>query len=177
MANREIKKVSISRRDFQNRLDECGWSKDVFARYVDRNISTIRKWAHDEMIPTYAYDILMHRVRLSRKENIYIRSFNYRNPNWEYDLDYTMYYLRTAELVLKNKLEAKGILFLNDVYDYLGYDRTFEGQLKGWTYDPNENKVLFITNKDEDNDSLELVFVTDGHVVTNLRSETEDLSE
>jgi hypothetical protein len=92
-------------------------------------------------------------------------------------MDFTTYYLRAAELMLKNKLEANGVLFLNEVYDCLGYDRTFEGQMKGWTYDSNENKVLFIADKDEDNDSLELVFVTDGYVVGNLRSETEDLSE
>jgi hypothetical protein len=44
-------------------------------------------------------------------------------------------------------LEKKGYLFLNDVYEMLGFERTKAGQVVGWIYnldDPNgDNHVDF----------------------------------
>lgn len=168
MANREIKKVSIGRDDFQKFLDECTWSINDFAKFVDRDISTIRRWTRNEMFPTYAYNILMHRVRLGRKENIYIRPFNSRNPGWDDDPEFTKFYLICAKATFRNLLATRGHLFLNEVYDYLGYDRTFEGQVKGWIFDPDEDKTFFMID-----DKLILTFITDGYIIANLRSESD----
>lgn len=45
---------------------------------------------------------------------------------------YNEEFLKTQEQVANLKLRSQGFLFLNDVYDMLGYDRTDYGQLVGW---------------------------------------------
>lgn len=54
---------------------------------------------------------------------------------WEKDPEYNMVFLKSQQSMFTNKLRAEGIVFLNDVYDALGYERTKYGQIVGWRYD------------------------------------------
>ena len=48
-----------------------------------------------------------------------------------------------AHFTNKLKYGREGRVFLNDVYDYLGIDRTKAGQIIGWVYDPeNPDKEI-----------------------------------
>ena len=53
--------------------------------------------------------------------------------------DYNAFFLRGQLEIANHMLRAKGMLFLNDVYDMLGYDRTLAGQTVGWVYDPEND--------------------------------------
>lgn len=54
---------------------------------------------------------------------------------WDKDVEYNMVFLKAQQAIATNKLRRDGFLFLNDVYDMLGFDRTKYGQIVGWRYD------------------------------------------
>lgn len=57
---------------------------------------------------------------------------------WRKDAEMNKYYLLQQQNFANEKLQAQGYLFLNNVYDLLGIDRTKEGQVVGWIYDPHD---------------------------------------
>lgn len=72
----------------------------------------------------------------------YVRFFDesalgYEKNNPECNL----YFLRTALNYLNDQLQAKGHLFLNEVFDQLGLPRTPIGQVVGWIYDPSNPNI------------------------------------
>ena len=62
--------------------------------------------------------------------------FDKLNPNWENTPEYNMLFLKAQQNYANDLLRAKGFLFLNDVYEMLGFPRTIAGQSVGWLYDP-----------------------------------------
>lgn len=54
---------------------------------------------------------------------------------WEKNAEYNMMFLKRQQEYLNDKLKARGHVFLNEVYDALGIDRTEAGQIVGWIYD------------------------------------------
>ena len=56
---------------------------------------------------------------------------------WDEDQDMNDFFLRSQQTWANNRLKAQGHLFLNDVYESLGYDHTPAGAVVGWIYDPN----------------------------------------
>lgn len=72
--------------------------------------------------------------------SIYARIFDPANSNWSRNPASNLTFLRAQQSFANDKLQAEGYLFLNDVYQMLGFPRTTEGQIVGWIYDPdNEN--------------------------------------
>lgn len=92
----------------------------------------------------------------------------------EPNADYNEFFLKAQQEVANQKLKAYGFLFLNDVYDMLGIERSIPGQVVGWVYDKNsedrgDNYVDFgITEvarkRDDDPNSFETVFFLDFNV-------------
>ena len=70
--------------------------------------------------------------------SIYARFFDESSPNWEKSPEYNLSFLRGCESMANAKLKAKGYLFLNDVYEMLGLERSAAGQVVGWIYDPSD---------------------------------------
>ena len=57
------------------------------------------------------------------------------NPNWESNNEYNIMFLKAQERYANDLLRARGHLFLNEVYDMLGFSsKTQIGQQAGWTY-------------------------------------------
>lgn len=106
------------------------------------------------------------------------RIFDETCPNWEKNAEYNNMFLRQTESWANRKLQENGYLFLNDVYDMLGFQRSQEGQILGWIYDPkdptcanyvsfgiddihDEQKRLFVNGYER---SIILDFNTDGDI-------------
>ena len=66
----------------------------------------------------------------------YAKFFDEFNPNWQNDPEYNLMFLRAQQQYANDLLKAKGRLFLNEVYDMLGLERTKAGQVVGWVYNP-----------------------------------------
>ena len=72
------------------------------------------------------------------KHSIYARVFDEYCDNWSKNPVSNLTFLRAQQNFANNKLIADGYLFLNDVYQMLGFPKTSEGQIVGWLYDPNK---------------------------------------
>ena len=75
----------------------------------------------------------------------YARFFDESSPYWQKDPEYNLVFLKAQQQYANDLLRAKGRLFLNDVYDMLGIEKTKAGQIVGWVYDPeNPNGDNFV---------------------------------
>ena len=81
------------------------------------------------------------------KNSQYAKFFDEASPYWQKDAEYNLMFLRRNQDYANEILRSRGHLFLNEVYDMLGIDRTKDGQVVGWIYNeknPNgDNYVDF----------------------------------
>lgn len=112
----------------------------------------------------------------------YARIFDERNYNFEKDSQYNLMFIRSQERLANDKLIANGYLFLNEVYDMLGFQKTKAGQIIGWVYKPDnpvgDNYVDFGLsefNRESVRDFINgyercivLDFNVDGYILDNL---------
>ena len=79
----------------------------------------------------------------------YSRIFDETCLNWVRDAEQNMFFLHQVQKHANRELQRKGILFLNEVYEMLGFDKSQAGQSVGWVYDPEnpnhkgDNEVNF----------------------------------
>lgn len=65
----------------------------------------------------------------------YAKFFDDGCKGWTKDPEYNLMFLKDQQRYANDLLKTKGHLFLNEVYDMLGIDRTKAGQIVGWIYD------------------------------------------
>ena len=65
----------------------------------------------------------------------YGRIFDETNPHFKRNPTFNKFFLDSVEREANDKLRIRGYLFLNEVYDALGYEPTAAGQVVGWVYD------------------------------------------
>lgn len=73
----------------------------------------------------------------------YARFFDETCLGWTRNAEYNLHFIKGVQDWANNRLQAEGILFLNEVYEALGIQKTQAGQVVGWVYDE--------TNPDCDN--------------------------
>jgi hypothetical protein len=71
-------------------------------------------------------------VNRAEGTSMYARMFTQDNPNYDMHHDYNVMFLRGLQQQMNNQLQAKGHVFLNEVYDELGMERSPAGQVVGW---------------------------------------------
>lgn len=67
--------------------------------------------------------------------SIYARFFDETCAGWAKDPELNLTFLKLQMSYANKKLKEQGYLFLNDVYDMLGIQKTAAGQVVGWVYD------------------------------------------
>lgn len=77
----------------------------------------------------------------------YAKFFDETCRGWTRDAEYNLMFLKDQQRFANDRLKSRGHLFLNEVYDMIGMDRTKAGNVVGWIYDekhPNgDNYVDF----------------------------------
>lgn len=73
--------------------------------------------------------------KVAASNTTYGRLFNASNPNFQRVPEYNFMFLRGVQTMANDRLKAKGYLFLNDVLDDLGMERTQAGCVVGWLAD------------------------------------------
>lgn len=104
------------------------------------------------------------------------------NPGWTKDPTFNLMYLKKQQAFATEKLKSQGYLFLNDVYEMLGYDKTALGQNVGWIYDEknpvgdnfvdfgiydihNKQKIAFVNGNEK---AILLEFNHDGNILARM---------
>lgn len=64
--------------------------------------------------------------------SMYARFFDPLNNKWQRDWEYNRIFLHNKQNYLNDKLEARGYMFLNEVYEELGFESTKAGSQVGW---------------------------------------------
>lgn len=67
----------------------------------------------------------------------YSKIFDELNPYYDTTPSYNQMFLKAKQAQMNDKLRAQGYLFLNDVYEALGFEKTKAGQVVGWVYNPD----------------------------------------
>lgn len=68
----------------------------------------------------------------SGEHSMYARFFDEYNKNWCQTPEYNRMFLQSQQNWANELLKARGHVFLNEVYDMLGLDRSKAGQVVGW---------------------------------------------
>lgn len=68
--------------------------------------------------------------------------FDERNANWNKATEYNQFFISSQQNYANDLLRAKGVVFLNDVHDMLGLERTKAGQIVGWVLNGNGDNFI-----------------------------------
>ena len=60
---------------------------------------------------------------------------------WDKDAEYNKKFLLDVQRYMNERLKSRKVVFLNEVYDAIGAQRTKAGQVVGWVYDENNPDV------------------------------------
>ena len=72
------------------------------------------------------------------KYSPYARIFDEGHPAYMKDAEQNKFYLLALQAQANDRLKSRGHLFLNEVYEMLGFRLTKAGAVVGWIYDPRE---------------------------------------
>lgn len=123
-------------------VEDLGTDKDLEYKYGVKKIQTT------EMAYTDAEGVKHEAVTTDIKvvgNSQYAKLFNENSPHWTKNSDYNMSFLQCQQNFANDLLQARGHLFLNEVYDMIwGTEmRTPDGALVGWVKDSGDNFVDF----------------------------------
>ena len=64
--------------------------------------------------------------------SMYAKLFDSKSASWSPQPEYNLLFLRAQQNWANNRLHARGHVFLNEIYDNLGIERTTPGCIVGW---------------------------------------------
>lgn len=110
-------------------MDELGPEKDRQFRYGEAIETEL-----SEDMPT---GTRIQKVKVLGEKNvsIYARFFDETSTSWSKAPYQNQYFVQCQQRYANDKLRAQGHLFLNEVYDMLGLERSPEGAVVGWLLD------------------------------------------
>lgn len=74
----------------------------------------------------------------------YARFFDQSCPEWDKSPEYNFTYLINVQNMMNDRLRKRGSVFLNEVYDALGFKRTAAGSVVGWVWNgEGDNYISF----------------------------------
>lgn len=83
------------------------------------------------------------KVKVAEGTSEYGKFFDSSNPNWTYTRENSLFFLKMQQQYFNNQLQARGHVFLNEVYDALGLDRTSAGAVVGWVRGNGDDFIDF----------------------------------
>jgi hypothetical protein len=110
-------------------LDELGPEKDRQFRYGEA-IET--ELSEDTELGTKIQKV---KVLGGKNVSIYARFFDETSSSWSKAPYQNQYFVQCQQNYANDKLRARGHMFLNEVYDMLGLERSPEGAVVGWLLD------------------------------------------
>jgi hypothetical protein len=83
----------------------------------------------------------MHEVKVSKGgPSVYSRYYDETSINWERNPEANRMFIEVQQKHANDMLKARGHIFLNEVYDMLGLERSKAGQVVGWIWNPGDEE-------------------------------------
>lgn len=128
-------KVTEGLEDIQNALRYKN-----FGSILDMATETLRITHVD----TQTHFVIKEEIIVSDDSTTYSRTFDESNINFESTFDFNRIFLECQQRYLNHLLQNRGHLFLNEVYDALGFQRTSDGAIVGWIYKEDDEEATYI---------------------------------
>lgn len=125
-------------REYRDRvIGELGPEKDAEFRFgtVEREIEVEGKDGSTKIKKVTTLD--------PNGYSVYARYFDESCPSWSKDPEYNRLFLQCQQAWANNMLQARGHIFLNEVYDALGMERSGQGAVVGWVLGHGDPYVDF----------------------------------
>lgn len=119
----------------------------------------------------------------SGEPSMYARFFDQLSSSWSKEPEYNLVFLRCQQNYANDMLKSRGHVFLNEVYDMLGIERTRAGAVVGWVvsedgdnyidfgiYDGNEKARDFVNGREG---AILLDFNVDGVIYDKIEKPEE----
>lgn len=120
-------------------IDELGEEKDAHFRY---GVSEREVAVEDEKGNVTTQTV--KRAGDGHGPSIYAKFFDQLNTRWQRNPENNRIWLQAQQEYFNYKLQANGVVILNDVYEKLGFEPTKAGAIVGWVLAPeNDNFVDF----------------------------------
>lgn len=114
-------------REYRKRVvDEFGPQKDAEFMYGADERTIVEETDQGPVTKT---------IKMPRGTSMYARFFDESNRNWKREHAYNQLYINCQQNWANDLLNSRGHVFLNEVYDMLGMERSKEGQIVGWVRD------------------------------------------
>jgi hypothetical protein len=109
-------------------IEKYGEEEDRNLRYGSQQIEVVDpKSGKKKMLTRVSSDI----------PSIYARFFDVSSSSWNKEPEYNLMFLQCQQNYANDKLHARGHVFLNEVYDMLGLERSKAGAVVGWILSKN----------------------------------------
>ena len=80
---------------------------------------------------------------LKPDNSIYARFFDETSTNWQRTQGYNQFFIQAQQNYANDLLKSRGHVFLNEVYDMLGLERSKAGAVVGWVKGNGDNYIDF----------------------------------
>lgn len=100
------------------------------------------KPSHDNMSDEELEEQGLKEVALVSPASLYCRWFDEFNPNWDNNSETNRFFLLSVQAQMNDLLRARGHVFLNEVFDRLGFKRTPAGARCGWVWQGDGDNVI-----------------------------------
>ena len=75
-------------------------------------------------------------------KSVYARYYDQSCSQWTNRADYNLMTIKAREDYFNNMLKVRGHVFLNEIYDQLGMERTKAGQIVGWVFGEGGDNII-----------------------------------
>ena len=115
-------------REYRSRVvDKYGEEEDQKFRYGITEVEVIDPVTKEKSI----------KLTVPGEPSIYSRFFDANSSSWSKEPEYNFIFLKAQQNYANDILHARGHVFLNDVYDLLGLERSKAGAVVGWLLTSN----------------------------------------
>ena len=122
-------------------VEEYGEEKDYMLKHGLRSEVVTETEAGEDGKP-----IKVKKTKLVEDPNglsMYARFFDEASPEWSETAEYNFMFLKAQQNYFNDILKVRGHVFLNEVYDTLGFERSQAGSVVGWVIGDGDNYIDF----------------------------------